>query len=286
LGAVPLEEELDRLMQEAFDGDVRLRRQLAAVRFYLQEVIQTVTDVWQKDFQGVTNYSILADRLERWSAAKNEPVLWVNFNYDTLQEQGLDDVIRFRPVKVEDYVRLDRHKVVKPHGSVNWVHPIVDPDPNVSYGGNGNWVAEQMIDRFGQISIGTEIRVTHPGNFASDGRGLFPAMTIPVRAKAAFECPAEHVEALRSGLSETRLLLVIGWAGNEENFLRVCRESLPKGQYRIHVVSGDQPGAANTARMLESRFVKGPLSTSSNGFTGFLSDGSLEDLLQKPAPES
>src|ERR1700737_4560383 len=107
LGAVPLEEELDRLMQEADDGDERQRRQLAAVRFYLQEVIATITHVWQKDFQGVTNYSILADRLEKWSAAKKEPVLWVNFNYDTLLEQGLDDVIRFRPIKVEDYVRLD-----------------------------------------------------------------------------------------------------------------------------------------------------------------------------------
>ena len=69
---VPLEEELDRLMQEADDGDERQRRQLAAVRFYLQEVVATITHVWQKDFQGVTNYSILADRLEKWSAAKKE----------------------------------------------------------------------------------------------------------------------------------------------------------------------------------------------------------------------
>jgi hypothetical protein len=288
LGSAPLEEELDRLMQEAGlpgsgedHGDARLRRQLAAVRFYLQEVVATVTDEWPKDIAGITNYSILADRLEKWSAAKREPVLWVNFNYDTLLEEGLNDVIGFRPRKVDDYVRHDRHKVIKPHGSVNWAHPINDPDPNVPYGGAGNWLAEQMIDRIDKISIANEIRVTRPGNFADpvDNKGLFPALTIPVRQKAAFECPTEHVDVMRAGLNETKLLLVIGWAGNEENFLRLCRENLPRGKYRIHVVSGDGDGALSTAHTLEAALVKGDLSVSKDGFTGFLSEAVLDQLL-------
>jgi hypothetical protein len=287
LGSVPLEEELDRLMQEAGPpggkeedgGDARLRRQLAAVRFYLQEVVATVTREWPKDYAGITNYSILADRLEKWSAANHEPVLWVNFNYDTLLEEGLDDVIHFRPVKVEDYVRHDRHKVVKPHGSVNWAHPIIDPDSHVLYGGYGNWLAELMIDRIDQISIDDEIRVTSPGNFADDGRGLFPALTIPVRQKSAFECPAQHVQVMRDGLRQTKQLLVIGWAGNEENFLRLCRENLPVGEYRIHIVSGDESGAISTAGRLEANLVKGQLSSSQNGFTDFVSGGDLDQVL-------
>jgi hypothetical protein len=292
LGSVPLEDELDRLMQEAAGsggqgkdhGDARLRRQLAAVRFYLQEVVADVTREWPRDFAGITNYSILADRMEKWSAANNEPVLWVNFNYDTLLEEGLDDVIRFRPRRVEDYVRHDRHKVVKPHGSVNWAHPITDPDPNVGYGGSGSWLSDQMIDRIDQISIADEIRVTPPGHFADpvDNRGLFPAMTIPVRQKSAFECPSEHVDVMRAGLTHTKLLLVVGWAGNEQNFLQLCRENLPRGQYRIHIVSGDEPGATSTAHTLEASLVKGELSTSQDGFTGFLSDGTLEELLSRP----
>src|SRR5438128_2522889 len=62
-----LEEELDRLQQQADGGDNRLARQLAAVRFYLREIIDLSTRQWSGLAAGVTNYVALVNRLEAWA---------------------------------------------------------------------------------------------------------------------------------------------------------------------------------------------------------------------------
>src|SRR5207237_1313467 len=93
-----IEQELGRLTQPAEAGgdNLRLRRQLMAIRYYLADVVLRSTSEWSAGFHGVTNYSILANRLDAWATATDERILWVDFNYDTLFEQGLADVTGFR----------------------------------------------------------------------------------------------------------------------------------------------------------------------------------------------
>jgi hypothetical protein len=274
-----IEEELDRLTQEAEagKGNLRLRRQLMAIRYYLADVVSRSTTEWSEEFHGVTNYSILANRLDAWSTATDERILWVNFNYDILFEEGLHDVTGFREQDLKSYVgALQRHLVVKPHGSANWLHDAIDDDPQVNYNGSGEWLSQLVVDRLPYITIGSEFAIG--GWLVAHGRAAIPAITIPIREKVAFECPQDQFDALLDGLAQTTRLLVVGWAGNEENFLALCREKL-KGRYRVQIVCGDAKASNDTSNMLKSRMVRGQHYASEKGFSEFLASDELKWLL-------
>jgi hypothetical protein len=276
-----LEEELDSITRdtEGNPGDPRLRRQLAAIRFYLQEIISTCTEAWSKSAHGITNYSILVDQVEKWAWRRQGPVVWVNFNYDTLLEQGLNDVIGFRANEIGNYLDFNRHTVIKPHGSVNWAHVAQDPGDQAGYQGSGSWIAGKMIDRLPYLMISEQILITPPGVFSRNGQGLYPALTIPIREKAAFECPTMHIKVMSDALKQTDRLLIVGWAGNEGTFLKICRNNLSP-TCRIQIVSGSAEAAAGTAHALEAAGVKGEMILSENGFTKYLAEGELGDLLK------
>lgn len=290
LPGIPIEEELDRLTQQAESSvsGLRRRRQLTAIRYYLADVVSRSTKQWWEAFHGVTNYTILADRLDEWATKNNECILWVDFNYDSLFEEGLTDVTGFRTHDLANYVgSLDRHVVVKPHGSANWVHTATDEDPQINYNGSGEWISQLVVDRLPHITIGSEFAI---GDWMyASGIAKIPAITIPIREKVAFECPLDQLDALADGLAKTTRILVIGWAANEENFLALCRQKL-KGRYRIQIVCGDAKGSNDTSNMLHSRMVRGEHYTSEMGFSQFLASNELNWLLaedpnlSKPRP--
>jgi hypothetical protein len=276
-----IEEELDRITQkaEAGRGDLRLRRQLMAIRYYLADVVSRSTREWSAEFYGVTNYSILVNRLDAWATSAGERILWVDFNYDSLLEEGLRDVTGFRDDELANYVgSLERHVVVKPHGSANWVHLANDDDPQINYNGSGEWISQLVVDRLPHITIGSEFVV---GNWLNaNGRPAVPAITIPIREKVAFECPTGQFNALVNGLGQTNRLLVIGWAANEENFLALCRQNL-KGPYRVQIVCGGVKQAHETSDKLQSRLVRGQHLPSDKGFSDFLASQELDWLLSE-----
>ncbi len=248
-----------------------------AIRYYLADVISRSTREWSAEFYGVTNYSILANRLDAWATSAGERILWVDFNYDSLLEEGLTDVTGFQDHELAGYVgSLERHVVVKPHGSANWIHVATDDDPQINYQGSGEWISQLVVDRLSHITIGTEFVV---GNWLhASGKPAVPAITIPIREKVAFECPQDQLDALGDGLAKTGRLLVIGWAANEENFLALCRQKL-KGPYRVQIVCGGAKESNDTSRMLQSRMVGGQHFTSEKGFSDFLASQELDWLL-------
>jgi hypothetical protein len=274
-----LEEELDHLQQQADSGDNRLARQLAAVRFYLREIIDLSTREWSRLAAGVTNYVALVNRLEAW-ARSNQMVniLWVTFNYDLLLEQAVDDVARFRPQAVDDYITsANGHVLFKPHGSVNWVRRTQQAD-EWRQGANTFWDALKMIDRVRGLDLSEGISIYSAGNYIDNGTGLFPALAIPVRSKQSFVFPVNHLRVLRENIPRVRHVLVIGWAANETNFLRLLREGLAKEGVRLLVVCGNDAGAQATAARLMEAGIRVPERRLSTGGFSDLFSSSSQDL--------
>jgi hypothetical protein len=263
-----LEEELDRLQQRADGGEVRLSPQLAALRFYLREIIDLCTRNWSGLAAGVTNYVALVDRLEEWARARQMPnIFWVTFNYDLLLEQAVDDVARFQPRAVDDYITsANGHVLIKPHGSINWVRRTAQSD---EWRDNSVPQALKMIVRARGLALSEGISIYPAGNYTDNVTGLFPALAIPVRSKQDFVCPQMHIRILRDNIPRIRRVLIIGWAANETNFLRLLHQGLVEDA-RILIVCGD----AARAQATESQLTKAGIQTQPRR----LSTGGFSDL--------
>jgi hypothetical protein len=97
----------------------RGQQELLAVRCYLQRAIYRSQKEWRTFTGRITNYLSLLREIERNNRTGN-PVCLLTFNYDTLLEDGLQDLgVEIR--QMNDYTAEDRvFKVVKIHGSINW----------------------------------------------------------------------------------------------------------------------------------------------------------------------
>jgi hypothetical protein len=62
-----------------------------------------------------------------------------------------------------------------------------------------------------------------------DGAALasLPAMALPVANKADFECPPEHIEALKADLPEVDRVLMIGWRAAEPHAIELFQALMP-----------------------------------------------------------
>src|SRR5690242_19873820 len=180
---VPIEAVLERLRDESKtfpDG----QRQLAAVRYYLREIISDSTSQWLRAASGVTNYRSLLNQIERQQLGRNEQILLVTFNYDTLLEDALNDK-GFRHNKAEDYLTSHpRYKLFKLHGSIDWSRKVLSPVAN-------DETPHHLIDRFPDLKLGDTFIVnperadhkTIEAGLYQEFHALFPAIAIPVQRK-------------------------------------------------------------------------------------------------------
>lgn len=90
-GATSLELELAELATESRSRPER-RRQLAAFRFYVRNVIEDVTIDLLRTTSGYTRYLRLMNFLYDWHRTSGEPIRIATFNYDTLLEDALETV--------------------------------------------------------------------------------------------------------------------------------------------------------------------------------------------------
>ena len=82
-----VEAVLESLQNEESEYAER-HRQLAAVRFYLRDLLAECTSQWLDRTNGVTNYESLIDQILRRHRT-NEDICLVTFNYDSLLEHAL-----------------------------------------------------------------------------------------------------------------------------------------------------------------------------------------------------
>ena len=242
----PLEQLLDEVLVRAQD-DRRSATELMAIRYYLRQVIYSCTSNWLAMTHLATNYHFLVSRLDRWARQRDECVLYVTFNYDTLLEQACRQADLY--VKdLDSYISHPRAKVFKPHGSTNWAHHIsFDIPPNIND-------RDYVIRNASALDIPSGIEVRDDWQAGVRGQEWIPALAVPVERKLSFECPPKHMKALEELLPGVDRLLVIGWRATEENFLELLRTGGRKNVRRVLIACKSKPDSGQAWHRLEHAF--------------------------------
>jgi len=274
---VSVEQELEKLRAEARDYPER-DRQLAAIRYYLHFVLRQCEDQWhQRVAKGITNYKSLLDQIEMYRK-KEECVCLVTFNYDRMLEDALPSVgivLNGLP----DYIASERYKIIKPHGSVDWGREVETP---VDVKSRTAWqVLEELIGRAAELQISQRFhRAPEFPTARMGGSALFPALAIPVQQKSEFECPAEHIEALRQRVTQTTKLLVIGWRATEFHFLELLKQYLPSKLDVLVVAGGGKGAATEISQRLQANRVGTAFREYDQGFTEFIENRAADEFLR------
>jgi hypothetical protein len=285
-GSLNVEHELEltRATAEAYPG---ARVELAAIQFYLRQVLAECTTHWHENATGVTNYVDLLSRIDRWRHAKRERVMLVTFNYDTLLDRALAAFpISLDLTSIEGYVRRDDYKLVKPHGSVNWGRLLAGrSEPNMS----SDQITRIMIERVAELDFTDEYVVSGLSVQWADNRLTYPAIAIPVEDKSEFACPQVHLNELvrwltawkerREQVDDVSHVLIVGWRASENHFLELLTDRLDNK--RVLVVTEGAAAAESTAANLQQAGVRRDLILCSarQGFSDFLASTDLESFL-------
>jgi hypothetical protein len=260
-----VEEVLEVLQGEAVDYEDR-RKQLAAVRFYLQRILWRCGRNWHEWARGATNYTFLLDTIELWRRRNGgEGVCLVTFNYDTMLEDALGLVTGQTYNYLDDYITRPDYRLFKLHGSVTWVHDVRRSGRDIT--------TETLIDGVDYFQVSRDLRVV-----TGEVHDAYPALAIPLATKAEFECPASHVKALRAWLPNVDKVLVIGWRATERPFVELWHELCPEVG-AVQVVANNKNAVAQT---LVNLGVPGTATDPihfRSGFSNFQAIGVVERLL-------
>ena len=273
---VAVEQQLAEFEEQADKFPPR-HQQLAAIKYYLHLALCECQVLWDRRHIGITNYATLLDEIKRWRWEFKEKVCFVTFNYDTMIENAMKEVLHFDLTEgLDSYIRTD-YSLIKLHGSVNWGREIDDLMIPPGFG------QQDIIYRAPDLHITNRYRLTASAPMLFEGENaagyrvvLFPALAIPVDKKDDFECPDSHVKALEERLPHVDRILTIGWRAREAKFLEMLKSKLTPPQ-RLWVVSGDSNGGKETFDNLCSSAVRpilnSPGSVLNDGFTGLISSG-------------
>jgi len=272
--AETLEQVLERVDAES-QGYSEGRKQLAAIRYYIQSVISECEVKWGNVHMGATNHKVLFNRIEFWRAPRNESVYIVTFNYDRLIEEALS-MFDLPFTDMRHYTQHPSYRVIKLHGSVNWAHPTRLPIPNIERM-SSNGVAQQMIRGIDSASVSLkdfEIQNTFPPT-QIEGFAYLPAIAIPVQAKSSFECPEDHVNVLTRVVPEVDKLVIVGWRGQEHRFTGLFK--LLQRHVAVLIVAGDETDVYKTRAALEAAGLDGVYTPYPHGFSNLIRDEPIID---------
>ncbi|MBZ5546742.1 MAG: SIR2 family protein [Acidobacteriia bacterium] len=283
-----MEEQLEQAQSEAGKHPAR-HQQLAAIRFYIRTIIWEVETAWTNRHLGVTNYKTLLDDLERWRSENNEEICLVTFNYDKMLESALS-VLGVTCNSLEDYVAPRNYKLIKIHGSVDWVHPsnaIRDPQTAMT----DDAMIQHMINNAGMgTTLSNDFDVISSAEMAVQAVspvrvvGLFPAIAIPVITKTAFECPESHLKALREAIPKVNRILTIGWRGTEKHFLKLLKDNLTQMPKQVIVVAGSRSDADRVESNLKAEGIGGIFNNCQGGFSQGLTRREIDHFLWAGGP--
>lgn len=275
-----LEGEMERLRLEA-QQEEQTAVELHAVRYYLRNILWRCGEAWLQYTTGVTNYVQLLRQIRVWHQRQLAEEVWlVTFNYDTLLEDACLRALRMEIQSVSGYVSRV-YKVIKPHGSVNWVRTL----GQAPAGADTSAQAEHsIIARGTSVTLDPGIHVVANLNqIVLEGRYVYPAIALPVNTKIDFECPDDHIAQLKAAVPAVTKLLVIGWRGTEPHFLdfwkRPRLNSVPDAISKIQIVAGDRNRATEVQNQLRGSGIQGRFLLSEGGFSQFVTGPELDAFL-------
>lgn len=283
----PVEGALEAMTREAADYPTQ-HRAIAAIRFYLREVLWDCGSHWLDAGAKVTNYVILLDQILRWRAKRqsDESVLLVTFNYDTL----LDDACASFGMTLSspaEYITGSPFKLFKPHGSVNWFEEVDARAEGLrQYHGTAHYlIAQAPLKGTGTYFVrkGRTPHLMHRVPTRPHYQCSFPAIAIPVQRKNAstFACPSRHTLFLTDAIEGVDRLLIIGWRGTEDHFLEMWRPKRARLD-RVVAVAESSSKATETLDLLRDAdlfFNTTSTDPIGDGFTGLSESDNLSDLL-------
>jgi len=279
-----VEQALEQFQTEASEHPPRYR-QLAAIRFYLQVMLDHAQRTWEQSVaHGITNYGTLLDQIERWRSRYGR-VCFVSFNYDTMLENSLAAAGVCLDT-LDDYVHHDACRVIKVHGSIDWAHDVNSP-LEATASRDPARAATELIARAAELDISPSYRLVRRGTFGLNlttdkPEPIFPAVAIPVTTKG-FECPDEHLRVLRELIPQVTRLLIIGWRATESYFVDLLRAlRVPQ----VTVVSGSRDRAQEVVDRLKGERLGGKYSASAEGFTDFVARGAADEFLGARGPST
>jgi hypothetical protein len=279
-GNVSVESLLQEIEREA-DTYPRGKQELAAVRCYLQRAIAECEIHWRSATQRITNYLSLLREIER-THNDDQPVCLVTFNYDTLLEDALYDLGQ-GIARMEDYTDRSRlFRVFKLHGSVNWGQQIDTRLPSGLNSTNPATVLQYLIETAAQLQVSDRFVLCPPADMGLvDRQPVFPAIAIPVQEKQVFQCPRQMVDDLRGLLPQISKIIMIGWRGMEEHFLRLLSENVRRRVF-LSIVAGNRDEAEKIRININRSLVNVPPSSTAEhtGFTQFIRTRRAEQILR------
>jgi hypothetical protein len=267
---VSIESVLQLYQSEAIEDPVRVQ-QLAAVRYYLQEILTVCPSQWIAESHDMFNHRTLLDDIRHWRKP-GERVCFVTFNYDLIIDSALSHA-GLRLTDLSKYISSD-FMLIKLHGSVNWGRVVATPLPEAILR-DPRLMALELIRQAGSINISQDY-VMAGGNPPSsrDNRGIFPALAIPVESKLEFECPEDHVHALRSFIPDVTKILIIGWRATEQPFLDMLQKGLHDKRCQVMVVNGSSEEGENAVNKIRELGFSCTYRVLLEGFTDFIRNNS------------
>jgi hypothetical protein len=253
---VAVEQELARFQKEA-DKYPEGHSQLAAIRYYLRQAIWECQVRWNGVHTGVTNYLTFLDEIERWRLASDEKVCFVTFNYDTMLEEAMAQLLHLEVDTMDRYYQWPNYSLFKLHGSVNWGRTVQTTirkqgRPAATFFGHliHSFRSDSHPDALG------EYRLCNLAMEPNDNADvvLYPALSIPLHQKDEFSCPTTHVTQLEAIAPQVTKMITIGWRGAEQEFLGLLKyaRKFPfpgiRREIRLLVITASDTGVKETTK--------------------------------------
>lgn len=240
--------DIEEFFQQKWDFAIKhsakeLLGSLISIQYALQELMLHISR--QYKHLGLSNYDILIADAYEYAIKNNEDIILVTFNYDLFLEYSIRKIYPGENeygefLSIEEYIDSPL-KLLKLHGSCNWYKKYKEGFINKDRLFIANYLFQKRPS-FEEISqnIEKEILVR---SFPMQALGphneeflyYYPELLIPFKSKDTFVLPDSHKKYLYDNISKVDSILIVGWKGHEEAFLKLLNEKI--GEKTIPILS-------------------------------------------------
>jgi hypothetical protein len=250
---------LERAMGEYLalaDTDSNVRRHIAAMRYYLRDLLWLSAESVLQANGGITNYTSLVRNCYQWATMNDRHVCFVSFNYDHLLERACQYQFGFDPTSPTCAMTNERASLLKPHGSVLWQYASLRT--RVTPLSENIW---QQAIQVGEPdpSETLSLSATLPPQDWTSGPNdpgviaTLPALALPITGKTELVWPGEQDDFFRNQITNGSFghVAIIGWRAAETHFTTLLDRLIPN-RARMLVVTGGTNAEEDSATVLEN----------------------------------